>query len=175
MDTNTANNHDESCQLDGLCSVAQTCQGYIYATGITIIQAGNALTMEGECIVEATCGYSDKFEQTEMASLRFGTVAGLPLVAVNNNQIPNELDSNNLTISYSGCTDLINKLNTEDTSNGDDFINYQVIDNGATCTVNYRVGQHRMRCLQPTCVTDLNRTYEFLPSAYTNIAGTQSA
>ena len=63
-DSNPGNNAEMSCLVDQMCSVSKQCQGYIYATGITITQSSNTLAMTGICIVEATCGYSDTFSET---------------------------------------------------------------------------------------------------------------
>ena len=64
VDSNPGNDMEMSCLVDQMCSVSKQCQGYIYATGITITQSSNTLAMTGICIVEATCGYSDTFSET---------------------------------------------------------------------------------------------------------------
>jgi hypothetical protein len=118
--------------------------------------------MTGICIVEATCGYSDTFSETSAGSLRFGTVT-IPYSATNNITVPNELDNGNLTLSYTGYAGLLAIFTVLDYDNGDDFTNYELIDSPGdrTVIINYRVGQHWMRCAKSTCVEGLNRTYEF--------------
>jgi hypothetical protein len=77
-------------------------------------------------------------------------------------------------VDYNSCIDLQNKLNSEDTNNSDDFINYSVTDNTSNCTINYRIGQHWMSCVKSNCVETMVKTYEFLPNTFSDINATLS-
>lgn len=167
------------------CSI-RTCAAtaYIPQDSFEKNDDGTTVTIDGQCVVEGTCGYSDQFaangasirygssDYTDISVNGFGTaiLAGLP-TEDDGGTFDVQVDLAGCETSTQSCIALAveTALSNADQTLSPEYENYKDIEtadvtwnDGAgtfDVTIEWRVGKHYVDCGLNTCMDDLRRTY----------------